>query len=150
MKIAVLSDIHGNYQALEAVMKDIKAQNCEKVLCLGDIAMAGPEPSLVIDFVQKQTNWTVIQGNTDSYVATHDFSVSDNIKKNNLIMGNACESDMKVLSDDCFEFLKNLPVMSVSLPPVSYKQPESAYFTEFSRASSILPQAPFPEPPHST
>lgn len=49
MKIAVLSDIHGNMQALERVLEDIKANDCDKVFCLGDLAMAGPEPQKVID-----------------------------------------------------------------------------------------------------
>ena len=44
MKIAIISDIHGNIQALEAVMKNIKQEKCEKIFCLGDLAMAGPEP----------------------------------------------------------------------------------------------------------
>ena len=69
MKVAILSDIHGNMQALESVMKDINKNGCEKVLCLGDLAMAGPEPSKVIDFVKSQSNWTVIQGNTDKMIA---------------------------------------------------------------------------------
>ena len=32
MKVAVLSDIHGNFQALESVVKDLKSNNCEKVV----------------------------------------------------------------------------------------------------------------------
>ena len=72
MKVAILSDIHGNMQALESVMKDINKNGCEKVLCLGDLAMAGPEPSKVIDFVKSQRNLTVILGNTDNMIA--DFS----------------------------------------------------------------------------
>ena len=56
MKVAILSDIHGNMQALESVMKDINKNGCEKILCLGDLAMAGPEPSKVIDFVKSQSN----------------------------------------------------------------------------------------------
>ena len=72
MKVAILSDIHGNMQALESVMADIKENNCEKVLCLGDLAMAGPEPAKVIDFVKSQNNWIVIQGNTDKMIS--DFT----------------------------------------------------------------------------
>jgi protein phosphatase len=74
MKVAILSDIHGNMQALESVMKDINKNGCEKVLCLGDLAMAGPEPSKVIDFVKSQSNWTVIQGNTDKMIAAFSLS----------------------------------------------------------------------------
>ena len=52
MKIAVISDIHGNMQALEAVLESIKQENCEKIFCLGDLAMAGPEPSKMIDKIR--------------------------------------------------------------------------------------------------
>ena len=113
MKIAVISDIHGNIFALDSVLEDIEEQGVEKIFCLGDVVMAGPEPQKTYEKIKelsKQDNFEIIQGNTDSYVATRDFSVSDNIKKNNLVMGKACEADMRELSDDCFEFLKNLPV----------------------------------------
>lgn len=69
MKVAVLSDIHGNFQALESVVEDLKSNNCEKVLCLGDLAMAGPQPRMVIDYVRSQDNWEVIQGNTDKLIS---------------------------------------------------------------------------------
>ena len=46
MKIAVISDIHGNLEALEAVMESIKKERCDKIFALGDYAMAGPEPSV--------------------------------------------------------------------------------------------------------
>ena len=38
MKIAVLSDIHGNLLALESVLEDIQSKNCDKILFLGDYA----------------------------------------------------------------------------------------------------------------
>ncbi len=110
MKIAVLSDIHGNYQALEAVVKDIKAQNCEKVLCLGDIAMAGPEPSLVIDFVQKQTNWTVIQGNTDKMITEYSDSLYETLKSVFPVMAEALKDDVSIIEKDKIEYLRNLPI----------------------------------------
>ena len=50
MKIAVISDIHGNMEALNAVMNDIEEQDCEKIFVLGDYAMAGPEPKKVVDW----------------------------------------------------------------------------------------------------
>ena len=48
MKIAVISDIHGNMEALEAVMADIEKQQCDKIFVLGDYAMAGPEPNSTV------------------------------------------------------------------------------------------------------
>ena len=59
MKIAVLSDIHGNLLALESVLDDIQNQDCKKILFLGDYALAGPEPSDTVNFCialsQKET-----------------------------------------------------------------------------------------------
>ena len=49
MKIAIISDIHGNMQALESILNDIKSQNCDRIFCLGDLAMAGPEPDKTIN-----------------------------------------------------------------------------------------------------
>lgn len=108
MKIAIISDIHANYQALEAVLKDIKEQDCEKILCLGDLAMAGPEPQRVIDFVKKQ-NWEIIQGNTDKMIAEYSDELAENVRKIFPVMGNALADDNKILNEDAKTYLKNLP-----------------------------------------
>ena len=52
MKIAIISDIHGNMQALDAVLENIKKENCEKIFCLGDLAMAGPQPNETINKIK--------------------------------------------------------------------------------------------------
>lgn len=108
MKVAILSDIHGNMQALESVMEDIKENNCEKVFCLGDLAMAGPEPTKVINFVKSQSNWTVIQGNTDKMIADFTPEILKNTEKAFPVMGHALADDVLFLSDDAKNFLKNL------------------------------------------
>ncbi len=113
MKVAILSDIHGNMQALESVMADIKENNCKKVLCLGDLAMAGPEPAEVIDFVKSQDNWTVIQGNTDKMIADFTPEILKNTEKAFPVMAHALADDVLFLSDDRKEYLKNLPEQKV-------------------------------------
>ena len=76
MKVAVLSDIHGNWQALESVIADYQQEGCERVLCLGDLAMAGPQPGVVIDYIMNRAeNWTVIKGNTDKMIAEFDLKM---------------------------------------------------------------------------
>ena len=47
--IAVISDIHGNLEALDAVCADIAAKNVERVYCLGDVVGYGPDPRACID-----------------------------------------------------------------------------------------------------
>jgi len=49
VKRAILSDIHGNLEALEAVLADIADQDVSEVICLGDIVGYGPNPLECID-----------------------------------------------------------------------------------------------------
>ena len=109
MRIAVLSDIHANAQALEAVMSDVINQNCEHVFCLGDIALAGPQPKEVIDYVMAQNTWTVIQGNTDKMIAQFGPEVMEFLEAQYPIMANALADDVSVIDDSHRAFLSELP-----------------------------------------
>lgn len=53
MKRALISDIHSNLEALEAVLDDIRSQEIAEVYCLGDIVGYGPNPRECIDLVMK-------------------------------------------------------------------------------------------------
>ena len=44
MKVAIFSDIHGNLEALEAILEDIKKNQFDEVICLGDVIGIGPSP----------------------------------------------------------------------------------------------------------
>jgi predicted phosphodiesterase len=61
---ALISDIHGNLEALEVVLDDIKAQGIIEVFCLGDIIGYGPNPRECIDRVMDQCQVTLL-GNHD-------------------------------------------------------------------------------------
>ena len=113
MKIAVISDIHGNLEALEAVMEDIEKENCEKILVLGDYAMAGPEPQSVVDyFFKKQFDdkFVMIQGNTDLMIADYNEELYSTLKSKAPIMAEALKNDAKILNPIQKDFLKNLPI----------------------------------------
>ena len=60
---ALISDIHGNLEALEAVLKDIQQQNITEVYCLGDVVGYGPNPRECIDLVMQCK--VVLLGNHD-------------------------------------------------------------------------------------
>lgn len=71
MKIAVLSDIHGNFPALEAVTADIEAWSPDVTVVDGDIVNGGPCSRACWQFVQKQQQslgWQVLRGNHEDYV----------------------------------------------------------------------------------
>ena len=109
MKVAIISDLHGNMQALEKVCEDIKNNKCEKVFCLGDLAMAGPQPRAMVDFVRSKSDWTVIQGNTDKMIAEmkpEDISV---LKDNAPVMANALLEELMYIEDERKKYLRNLP-----------------------------------------
>ena len=63
MKVAVISDIHGNLTALQAVLPAINKE-ADRVVCLGDIASTGPQPHETIALL-KQLEYPCIMGNTD-------------------------------------------------------------------------------------
>ncbi len=113
MKIAVISDIHGNLDALEAVMADIEQEGCEKIFVLGDYAMAGPEPAATLDwFFQKQfdSRFKMIQGNTDLMIADFNNELFEFIKSKAPIMAEALKNDTEILNSVHKDFLKNLPI----------------------------------------
>ncbi len=68
MRIAILADIHGNREALEAVMADIVRQGVERVVVAGDLVNRGPANADVVEMVT-EAGWEVIQGNHDQLVA---------------------------------------------------------------------------------
>lgn len=108
MKLAVISDIHGNLFALEKVLEDIEHENCDNIICLGDLAMAGPEPDKTVELV-KQMNWDVVQGNTDKMIVEFNEEMFNALKGQIPIMANALRNDAEVISDENKEYLKNLP-----------------------------------------
>ncbi|RDI45725.1 metallophosphoesterase family protein [Falsibacillus pallidus] len=67
MKIALLSDIHGNAIALKSVIKDIKSREIEQICVLGDICFRGPEPQRSLDLV-RSLDANVIKGNADEWI----------------------------------------------------------------------------------
>ena len=64
MRRALISDIHGNLEALEVVLDDIKAQKVDEIFCLGDVIGYGPNPRECIDRVMEHCTMTLL-GNHD-------------------------------------------------------------------------------------
>jgi predicted phosphodiesterase len=70
MRIAIISDIHGNQLAFEAVLRDLADQpRCDQVVIAGDLCLNGPRPREVLELVQ-ELHCPVIQGNVDLETAT--------------------------------------------------------------------------------
>jgi putative phosphoesterase len=64
MRVAIVSDVHGNLTAFDAVLADIERRAPDLVLHGGDLALMGPQPAEVIDRV-RELGWLGVVGNTD-------------------------------------------------------------------------------------
>lgn len=84
IKVAVMSDLHGNIEALKAVFADVDALGIKRILILGDLALMGPEPNKAIDFVKdviEKYDVDIIQGNTDLMIINDELpNVADFVK----------------------------------------------------------------------
>ena len=99
-------------EALEAVIKDIENKGCEKIFVLGDYAMAGPEPRVIVDYFMNKisdNNVYMIQGNTDLMIADYGEDLYEFLKEKAPVMAEALKNDSELLSKDEKDFLKQLP-----------------------------------------
>jgi putative phosphoesterase len=78
VRLAVLSDVHGNAVALDAVRRAIAKEKPDAILIAGDHAMNGPQPAETIDALRELEGdgALVVQGNTDVAVADFDYAAA--------------------------------------------------------------------------
>ena len=117
MTTAIISDIHGNAEALKTVLADIESRGIERVICLGDIIGYGPDPLECVDLVRQRCEW--------SLMGNHDFGVLYEPTNFNQAAQSAAywtreqfdaEPDQE-LREARYEFLGRLRVRVVEEPP---------------------------------
>lgn len=59
MRIAIISDIHGNLEALKTCLEDIKKRNIDKIFCLGDILAKGCHAEECVKLVREKCDVTI-------------------------------------------------------------------------------------------
>jgi diadenosine tetraphosphatase ApaH/serine/threonine PP2A family protein phosphatase len=102
MRILVISDIHANNDAFEAVLAD--AGEVDETWCLGDIVGYGPDPNACIELLRELPNLTCLMGNHDAAATGQMLLESFN--------GDARRSlewQERVLMSDNMDFLRSLP-----------------------------------------
>lgn len=105
MRYAILSDIHGNLAAFEAVLDDLsKRGGFDHIWCLGDIVGYGPDPSQCIQLL-RQYDHTCVAGNHD-WAAVGNIPLSDF----NPDAAIACRWTAEQLSQNEIDYLKALPL----------------------------------------
>ncbi len=105
MRVAIISDIHANLEALQAVAADIESQGITQLICLGDIVGYGPRPNECLDLT-KEICPTILLGNHDAAaigrLSTEHFNIHAKV---------AIEWTSSSLTKDGKEFLGGLPLV---------------------------------------
>jgi diadenosine tetraphosphatase ApaH/serine/threonine PP2A family protein phosphatase len=107
VRYAVLADIHGNLEALEAVRADMAHTGAERVLCLGDIVGYGANPRECLEIV-RELDTTIVAGN-------HDWAAAGNVGVDyfNADARDSVEWTRHQLSAADLEFLRGLELQEV-------------------------------------
>src|SRR6185312_12115737 len=72
MRVALISDLHGNRVALQAVLRDIERRPVDRIVCLGDVATLGPAPDRVVETLA-ELGCLCILGNHDEFLLDPDL-----------------------------------------------------------------------------
>ncbi|MFB6182612.1 MAG: metallophosphoesterase [Candidatus Nanohaloarchaea archaeon] len=102
MKLAVISDIHSNFEALKNVYSNFS--DIDKVVCLGDLVGYGPSPTEVVDFTSSK-GFNCIKGNHDGMVAD-----PEGLYRFNSLARAGVKHNREKLDESQINFLENLPL----------------------------------------
>ena len=101
MKYAIIADIHGNLEALQAVLEDCKAQNISHYACLGDVVGYNANPKECLDII-RDMGMPIVKGNHDEYC-----SADQNLDGFNAHAAEAVNWTRKQLSDEDRKWLRD-------------------------------------------
>ncbi len=71
MRVAIISDIHGNCFALDAALADLRQRSVEQIVCLGDTLQGGAQPAETAERL-RSLGCPVVMGNADAWLLTND------------------------------------------------------------------------------
>ncbi|MEE9383272.1 MAG: metallophosphoesterase family protein [Nannocystaceae bacterium] len=103
MRYGIVSDTHGNQEALDAVFRDLDQQRIDEVVCLGDTVGYGADPNSCCDLIRSRARHTIL-GNHDAAVAGRmDYSYYYEAARD------ALDLHASILSDENRAWLEGLP-----------------------------------------
>jgi predicted phosphodiesterase len=116
MRIAVISDMHGNDLAFAAVEADLKMQKIDQIVCLGDAVQGGPQPAEVVQRLRK-LNCPVVMGNADAWLISGEETADEGIPPERLRkMGEIRLWSLSKLTEDDIEFISRFqPTVTIKL-----------------------------------
>ena len=148
MRIAIVSDIHGNLTALDAVIADLRATSPDLVLHGGDLAAGGARPVDVLDRV-RSLGWQGVLGNTDEMLyrseALTEFAAGlPHLKSLFDVIGEMTDATREALGAERLAWLRSLPQTQIpgSLALV-HASPESVWRAPHANAGDAELEAPY-------
>ena len=128
IKIAIISDIHGNYHALDAVISDISKKDINYTICLGDIIGKGVNSRKCIDLVKEKCD-IVLKGNVDDRFCMNPEDFKQNEREYERI-----KFYRNLLTQEDIKYLNNLPLctefyLSGNLVRLFHASPNDPYKT---------------------
>lgn len=105
---AIISDIHGNHEALQAVLADIREREIKEIYCLGDIVGYGPNPKECVDLVRKSCQVTLL-GNHDQGALFDPEGFNAGAERAIFWTRHTLESGNSLENERRWEFLGELP-----------------------------------------
>ena len=132
MRIAIVSDIHGNRAAFEAVLADLRQTAPDLVLHGGDLADGGSSPAEVVDRV-RDFGWPGVVGNTDEMLTTPESleefaSQSPNLQSLFAVIREMAAATREALGEERLVWLRGLPRVQVHGPvALVHASPESSW-----------------------
>jgi putative phosphoesterase len=113
MRIAVVSDIHANLTALDAVVADLRNVGADLVVPGGDLISGGPRPAELIDRI-RELDWPGVYGNTDEMLWM-PHRASDNLRAphlhriRDLVLTYTIPATLNAIGDERVTWLRSLP-----------------------------------------
>jgi len=125
MRIAVVSDIHGNRTAFEAVLADLRQASPDLIFHGGDLADGGANPCFVVDRI-RELGWPGVVGNADQML--YDPETLTEVAKRFPAIVEMAAATREALGQDRIEWLRNLPQVQIHAPiALTHASPESCW-----------------------
>jgi predicted phosphodiesterase len=136
MRVALLSDMHGNAVAFRAALADLKHRRSDLIVALGDVAQGGPQPRECVDLL-RELGCPCVRGNTEDFLLTLDLGAEpvDDPKELERLLDTARWS-REQLGDDGLAFLGGFE------PTVQAGRVLCCHATPASNEVVVLPETP--------
>lgn len=139
MRIAVISDIHSNLYALQAVLKDIEQKNIDKIVCTGDLVGYHTHPDEVVNLIREK-NIDTVMGNHDLKTVTGKIKSTEGLEGKDLEKVLISNYAVEKTSDEVKEFLKSLPeflILEIEGKKIRFVHGSPRSITEYLKENSV-------------